>query len=93
MKGLFTEDFWNRDHSDWIVYDGNAYLGLGKSIDFEKEIWFELGKAMWRKHQSVNQDHLKYIHNDIVKPFHVGVLCYADLIQGMHNLVNHLPPP
>ena len=24
---------------------------------------------MWRKHRSTFQDHVKYIHNDIVKPF------------------------
>ena len=52
-----------------------------------------MGKAMWRNHQSVFQDHLKYICNDIVNPFRVGILRYAKRIQDMHDLANNLPPP
>ena len=48
---------------------------------------------MWRKHQSVYQDHLKYIHNDIVKPFRVGIIRYAERVQEMHGLAKYLPPP
>ena len=47
---------------------------------------------MWRKHLSVFQEHLKYICNDILKPFCVGILCYDELIQEMYDLSKHLPP-
>ena len=56
-------------------------------------LWFELGKLMLRKHLSVFQDDLKYICNDIVNPFHVRILHYAERVGDMHNLANHLPPP
>ena len=48
---------------------------------------------MWRKHRSVNEDHMKYIRNDIVKPFHVVILCYTERVQDTHDLEKHLTPP
>ena len=59
LKDLFTEDFYNWDKSDGLAYNGDAYLGMEKYINFEKDLWFELVKCMWRKHHSVFQDHLK----------------------------------
>ena len=44
---------------------------------------------MWRKHWSVFQDHFKYICNDIVKPFCVGILHYAESVGEMHSLAKH----
>ena len=43
---------------------------------------------MWRNHRSVFQDHLKYIHNDIVKPCCVGIIRYAERFQEMYDLEN-----
>ena len=47
---------------------------------------------MESNNRSVFQDHLKYIWNDIVKTFRVGIIYYAERIEEMHNLSNHLPP-
>ena len=47
---------------------------------------------MWRKHKSVFQDHLKYTHNDIMKPFMVRTLYYDERIHNMHNTAKDLPP-
>ena len=54
---------------------------------------FELVKCMWRNHLSVYQDHPKYIHNDIVKPFRIGVICHIEHVMVIHDLVRYLPPP
>ena len=48
---------------------------------------------MWRKHQSVYQDHMKYVCNDIVKPFKVKILRYAKRVRDMNDLLKYLPPP
>ena len=48
---------------------------------------------MWRKQRSVYQDHIKYICNNIVKPFRVGIIRYTQRIQEMNNLAKNLPPP
>ena len=87
------DNFWTWDKSDGIGYDGDAYLGLDKCADFEKNIWFELGKCMWRKHRSLYQDHLKYVCNNILKPFRVGIICYLERVMKMHDLETYLPPP
>ena len=92
LKDLFTEDFYNWDKSDGLAYDGDAYLVMEKYVNFDKDIWFELGKCMWRKHRSVFQDHLKYICNDIVKPFCVGIICCYEHVQEIHDPEKHLPP-
>ena len=63
------EELWTWENLYGINTDGDAYLGMDKCIKFEKEIWFELGKSMWKKHRCVFQDHVKYIHNYMVKPF------------------------
>ena len=62
---------------DTIGYDGHPYLAIDECVEFESELWFELGKCMWRKHRSVYQDHMKYVHNDIVKPLKFKILRYA----------------
>ena len=48
---------------------------------------------MWMNHRSVYQDHLKYVCNDIVKPFRFGILHYAERVMDMHDLGKYLPPP
>ena len=55
LKEIYEEDFWAWDNSDGIEDDKDAYLGFDKCFDFKKELWFELGKCIWRKHRSVFQ--------------------------------------
>ena len=59
LKELSTDEFLTWGNKYCIVYDRDAYLELDKSANFEKDIWFNLGNCMWRKHQSVYQDHLE----------------------------------
>ena len=59
LKELSTDEFLTWGNKYCIVYDRDAYLELDKSVNFEKDIWFNLGNCMWRKHQSVYQDHLE----------------------------------
>ena len=93
LSGVSIEDFWTWAKLDTIGYDGYAYLAINKCVDSESELWLELGKCMWRKHQSVYQDHMKYVRNDIVKPFKVKTLRYAERVRDMHELAKYLPPP
>ena len=81
-----TEELWTWMKTDTIGYDGHLYLAIDKCVDFERELWFELENCMWRKHQSVYQDHMNYVCNNIVKPFKVKILCYAERVHEMHDL-------
>ena len=48
---------------------------------------------MRRKHRSVYQDNMHYVHNDIVKPFKVKILRYYERVCEIHDLAKYLPPP
>ena len=60
---------------------------------FEKELWFKLVNRMRRKQRSILQDHIKYIHNGIVKPFRVGIIQYTGRVYETHDLAKYLLPP
>ena len=92
MTGLSAEEFWTWEKTYTTGYDGHDYLARDKCVDFERELWFKLVKCMRRKHRSVYQDHMKYAHNDIVKPFKDKIICYAERVCEMHDLSNYLPP-
>ena len=48
---------------------------------------------MRRKHRSILQDHVRYIHNDIVNPFIFGIIQHAKRVSEMHYLAKYLHPP
>ena len=74
-------------------YDGHPYLSRDSCIDFKRELGFELGKCIRRKHRIVYQDHMNYVCNDIVSTFKVKILCFAERVRDMHDLAKYLPPP
>ena len=47
---------------------------------------------MWRKQRITFQDHVKYIHNDTVKPFRFTILRYAECICEINDLAKYLTP-
>ena len=93
MTALTAEYFWTWAKMDTTGYVGHPYLSIDKCVDFERKLWFKLGKCMWRKNRSVYQDHIKYGHNDIMKPFKVKMLRYAKRVREMHDLAKYLPQP
>ena len=44
------------------------------------------------KHRSIFQDDVKYIHNEILKPFRLIIIHYAEYISKIHGLAKYLPP-
>ena len=78
--------FWDWDNVNYIDGQGDLYLGPDRCSDSEKYTWFELGKSMWRKNPSTLHEHIKYTHNDIVKPLRFGTLQYSERIYEMHDL-------
>ena len=80
MSRVSTEEFWTWEKSDTIGYDGHAYLAINKCVEVKRELWLELGKCMWRKHQSFYHEHMKYVRNDILKPFKVKILRYTERV-------------
>ena len=48
---------------------------------------------MWRDHPSVYQDNMDYVRNDIVKPFKIKILRYAEPMREINDLAKSLPQP
>ena len=44
LTGISAEDFLNCEKKDDTGYDGHDYLALDKCVNFDRELWFELGK-------------------------------------------------
>ena len=42
---------------------------------------------------SVFKDRVNYTHNDIVKPFRVGIRQYAENVHEVHNIAKYIPTP
>ena len=82
MSRLSKEYFWTWEKTDSTGYDGNPYLANDKYVDFERELWFELGKCIWIKHWIVYQDHMKYVRNNIFKPLKVNVSAMPSVCVG-----------
>ena len=85
-KDVTMDKLWTWQKLDGVDGSGNMYLGQDRCLDFEKDIWFELGKSMWKKNRRDFREYVKYIHNDIVKPFRVGIILYTKHINSMNNL-------
>ena len=64
-----------------------------RSEIFDQELWYDLGKSMWRKQRITLHYHVKYIQNDIQVPLRVIILQYSDRPPGMYDLYKYLPPP
>ena len=93
VKDVIMERFWTWVNLDGLDTDGYDYLGTDGCIKSGKYIWYELENIMWKKHRSVFQDHVKYIHNDILKPLRVRIIQYAERVCDMHDLEKYLLPP
>ena len=87
------EQFWAWYKVDGCDGTGDPIRGEERCAYFEKEFLFELVNIMWGKHQSIFQYHFSYIHNEILKPFGISILQYAQRILEMHYLAKYIHPP
>ena len=50
-KEVIMEAFWTWDKQGGLESDGDPIRGVDRCTDFDKGLWLEYGKHMWRKHQ------------------------------------------
>ena len=74
-------NFWYWSKKEGIRYDGHDCLVIDRCVNFKRSIWFELEECMWRNHWRIYQEHLRYVCNDIVKPFRVIILPYVEIVR------------
>ena len=84
-EDVTKDKFWTWEKLYGADASGDVYLCADRCLDFEKDIWLESGKIIRKKHWIIFQDHVKYIHNKMVKPFRFGILQYSERVREMHN--------
>jgi hypothetical protein len=57
--------------------------GSESAKQFEKLLWFELGKFIWKDHHQVYYEHIEYLQQNIVKPFKWTMVQYISRIREM----------
>ena len=91
-NNVTIEQFEYLDNEDCVNSGGYAVTGVNISIDFKKELWFDMGKSMWRKYLYVSQGHVKYNRNDILNLFRTVIVQYAERVCEIHDINKFMPP-
>jgi hypothetical protein len=74
-KTVFFEWLLNGDKND-IPEDTKNKLGETNDEycqQYESFVWFEMGKLMWVRHGTVQDEHVRYIENKIIKPYDMAM--------------------
>ena len=78
---LKDEEFSQEDKlktiEEQIVLTEQLVMGHKAAATFEKVLWFELGKLIWKDHRQVYYDHIKYLQQHICKPFKWTMVQYV----------------
>ena len=90
---MTMEQFWAWEKVGAVDKAGYLFNRPERWAYFHNWSWLDFGKSMWRKHWGKLQEHVKYIHNGIMKPFRVAILQYPDTVRNMHVLAKYPPPP
>jgi hypothetical protein len=66
--------------------------GSESAKEFEKLLWFELGKLIWKDHRQVYHKHIEYLQQNIVKPFKWPMVQYIVRIREMFDYCMYRQP-
>jgi len=66
--------------------------GSESAEEFEKLLWFELGKLIWKDHHQVYYEHIEYLQQNIVKPFKWTMVQYISRVREMFDYFMYLQP-
>ena len=78
---------------DWKDNEESFVSGEQHCQAFERRIWFDLGKKMWRNHRNVHDDHLHYLMTDIVKPYKMSMIDFVERLRTLFDMKRYLQPP
>jgi len=95
---VFEDEELSQDELDLRVEEQKARTaklvkGSESAEEFEKLLWFELGKLIWKDHRQVYYGHIKYLQQNIVKPFKWTMVQYISRVREMYDYCIYLQPP
>jgi hypothetical protein len=80
-KKVFFEWLLNGEKND-VPEDTQSKLGETNDEycqqQYESFVWFEMGKLMWVRHRTVQDEHIRYLENKIIKPYDMAIRDYYD---------------
>ena len=76
-----------------IVLTEQLVMGHEAAQTFEKLLWFELGKLIWKDHRQMYYDHIKYLQQHICKPFKWTMIQYISRVRELFDYCIYLQPP
>ena len=85
-KYVIIKYIWNWENQYRLAANRYGICVIDYFKESDQELRFGLGKSKWKKYQSKFHDYVKYIHNNIQKPFMVGILHYTRSIIEMKYL-------
>jgi hypothetical protein len=66
--------------------------GNKSAEQFEKLLWFELGKLIWKDHRQVYHEHIEYLQQNINKPLKWPMIRYIGRFREMFDYCLYLQP-
>jgi hypothetical protein len=67
--------------------------GSESAKEFEKLLWFELGKLIWKDHRQVYYEHIEYLQQNICKPFKRTMVQNISRVREMCDYCIYLLQP
>jgi hypothetical protein len=60
---------------------------------YKTYVWFEMGKLLWTRHRTVQEEHIRYLENKVIKPFDMAIRDFYDRVVEMYSYVYYMQPP
>jgi hypothetical protein len=49
-------------------------------VAYKTNVWFEMGKLLWTRHQLVQEEHIGYLEYKFIKPFDMAIRDFYDQV-------------
>ena len=60
---------------------------------YEAYVRFEIGKLMWTRHRTVQEEHIRYLENKVIKPYDMAIRDFYDRVVEMYTYIHYMQPP
>jgi hypothetical protein len=93
FEWLLNEDKTGGEDLPEDVEDSIGVTAKDHSQSYEAYVWFEMGKLLWTRHRTVQEEHIRYLENKIIKPYDMAIRDFYDRVIEMYTYINYMQPP
>jgi hypothetical protein len=62
-------------------------------MSYETNVWFEMGKLLWTRHRTVQEEHIRYLENKVIEPFDMAIRDFYDQVAKMCSYIYYMQLP